>query len=44
MEDVLDVYAQPTEPDAPRVGFDECPYQLLDEVREPLPPQPGNPA
>jgi len=43
MEDVLDVYAEPTDPKVPRVCFDECPYQLLDEVREPLPPQPGKP-
>jgi hypothetical protein len=44
MEDVLDVYALPMDPNAPRVCFDECPYQLLDDVREPLPPQPGKPA
>lgn len=44
MEDVLDVYALPVEPHEPRVCFDECPYQLLDDVREPLPPQPGQPA
>ena len=43
MEDVLDLYAQPADPSAPRVCFDEWPYQLLDEVREPLPPQPGKP-
>jgi hypothetical protein len=44
MEDILDLYAQPEDSNAPRVCFDECPYQLLDEVREPLPPQPGKPA
>ena len=44
MEDVLDLYAEPCDPSQPRVCFDECPYQLLDEVREPLPPQPGQPA
>lgn len=43
MEDVLDLYAQPNDPKAPRVCFDECPYQMLDEVREPVPPQPGKP-
>ena len=43
MEDVLDLYAELTDPKVPRVCFDECPYQLLDEVREPLPPQPGKP-
>jgi hypothetical protein len=41
MEDVLDLYAEPDDPARPRVCFDECPYQLLDEVRPPLPPQPG---
>ena len=43
MEDVLDLYALLTDPSMPRACFDECPYQLLDEVREPLPPQPGKP-
>jgi hypothetical protein len=43
-EDVLEVYALPNDPNTPQVCFDECPYQLLDEVREPLPPQPGKPA
>ena len=43
MEDVLDLYAEPDDPKVPRVCFDECPYQLLDEVREPMPPQPGKP-
>lgn len=43
MEDILDLYAQPNVPNVPRVCFDECPYQLLDEVREPWPPQPGKP-
>jgi hypothetical protein len=41
MEDVLDLYAEPAAPDSPRVCFDECPYQLLDHVRDPLPPEPG---
>jgi hypothetical protein len=41
---VLDVYALPLDPHAPRVCFDECPYQLLDDVREPSPPLPGKPA
>ena len=44
MEDVLDVYALPLDPHAPRVCFDECPSQWLDDVREPLPPLPGKPA
>jgi hypothetical protein len=41
MEDVLDLYAEPEDPLRPRVCFDECPYQLLSEVRRPLPVQPG---
>ncbi len=41
MEDVLDLYAESDDPHSPRVCFDECPYQMLDHVREPLPPQPG---
>jgi DDE superfamily endonuclease len=44
MEDVLDLYALPADPAKPRVCFDECPYQLLDHVRDPLPPGPGHPA
>jgi DDE superfamily endonuclease len=41
MEDVLDLYAEPIDPNVPRVCFDECPYQLLNHVREPLPVEPG---
>jgi hypothetical protein len=44
MEDVLDLYAEPDDPLRPRVCFDECPYQLLSEVRRPLPVQPGRAA
>ena len=43
MEDVLDRYAEPYDPDRPVVCFDETSTQLLAEVREPLPPQPGRP-
>jgi len=43
MEDVLDLYAEPYEPERPVVCFDECPYQLLADVREPLPGAPGQP-
>jgi hypothetical protein len=43
MEDVLDLYAEPYDPARPVVNFDECPYQLIDEVRAPLPPTPGHP-
>jgi hypothetical protein len=41
MEDVLDVYALPLDPDQPQVCFDERPVQLIEEVYEPLPAQPG---
>lgn len=43
MEDVLDLYAEPEDPKRPTVCFDECPYQLVDEVRSPLPVQSGQP-
>jgi DDE superfamily endonuclease len=43
MEDVLDLYAEPYEPRYPVVCFDESPYQLISEVREPLPAMPGHP-
>lgn len=43
MEDVLDLYAAPADPARPVVCLDECPVQLLDEVREPLPAAPGRP-
>jgi hypothetical protein len=44
MEAVLDVYAAPRDPRRPRVCFDEATKQLIEEVREPLPPEPGQPA
>jgi hypothetical protein len=37
MEDVLDVYQRPRDPDRPLVCLDECSKQLLDETREPIP-------
>lgn len=42
LEDVLDVYELPYDPVRPVVCMDERPYQLLDDVREPLPVHPGN--
>ena len=42
MEDVLDVYELPYNPMRPVVCMDEKPYQLLGDVREPLPMRPGN--
>jgi transposase len=41
MEDVLDLYAEPPDPKRPVVCFDESPTQLIGEVRQPLPPEPG---
>ena len=43
MEDVLDLYAEPYDPDYPIVNFDETPYQLIREVRTPLPVREGQP-
>ena len=42
MEDVLDVYETPYDPEHPVVCMDEKPYQLLGEAREPLPIRPGD--
>ena len=42
MEDVLEVYHQPYDPERPLVCMDECSKQLIGEVREPLPPKPGH--
>jgi len=41
MEDVLDVYALPDDPDCPTVCFDETSKQLVGETRKPLPEKPG---
>ena len=41
MEDVLDLYAEPYDPQRPVVCFDETSTQLLADVREPLPAKPG---
>jgi len=41
MEDVLDVYCREYNADLPVICMDEKPYQLLDEVREPIPMSPG---
>ncbi len=42
MEDVIDVYELPYNPARPVVCMDEKPYQLLGDVREPLPMRPGD--
>lgn len=41
MEDVLDVYARPYDPEVPVVCMDEKPYQLLAHARDPVPATPG---
>ena len=43
MEDVLDLYSQPYDSRYPVVCFDESPYQLIGEVRQPQAPQSGHP-
>jgi hypothetical protein len=41
MEDVLDLYAEPSDPRQPVVCFDESPVELIGEVRPPIPAKPG---
>ena len=41
MEHVLDLYAEVPDPLRPLVCFDESPTQLIGEVREPIPAEPG---
>ena len=43
MEDVLDLYAEPYNPQRPVVCFDETSTQLLAETRPPMPLRPGRP-
>ena len=42
MEDILEVYARPYDPNRPVVCMDEKPYQLVDETREPIPMKTGS--
>jgi hypothetical protein len=44
MEEVLDLYAAPPDPQAPLVCFDEKPVVLHAPTRPSLPPRPGHPA
>lgn len=44
MEDVLDVYTRPYDPQRPQVCLDETNRQVMAESRVPLPMQPGQPA
>ena len=41
MEDVLDLYAEESDPSRPVICFDESPTQLIGEVRLPIPAKPG---
>ena len=41
MEDVLDLYAETPDPKRPVICFDESPIQLIGEVRQPIPAEPG---
>jgi hypothetical protein len=44
MEDVLEVYAEPSDLKRPQVTFNETSKQLIGETRQPLPAQPGHAA
>lgn len=41
MEDILDLYAEADDRYYPVVCFDECPLQLVSEVRQPIAAEPG---
>ena len=43
MENVLEVYKRPYDPQRPVVGMDEQPKQLISETRTPIPTAPGEP-
>lgn len=43
MEEVLEVYRRPYDPNLPLVCMDESSKQLLKEVRAPIPAKPGSP-
>ncbi len=44
MEDTLEVYQRPYDPQRPQVCLDEASKQLIGHVQAPLPQQPGQPA
>jgi hypothetical protein len=44
LEDVLELYEAPYNPQRPRLGFDERPPPLIAEVRASLAAEPGTPA
>jgi DDE superfamily endonuclease len=41
MEDILDLYEEPFDPDRPKVCFDETNKQLIEETKVPEPAKPG---
>ncbi len=43
MEDVLETYHRPRDPDRPLVCLDETSKQLIIETRKPIPAKPGQP-
>ena len=43
MEDVLETYQRPRDPDRPLVCLDETSKQLIIETRKPIPAKPGQP-
>ena len=43
MEDVLEAYQRPLDPDQPLVCMDESSKQQIKEVRTPIPAEPGQP-
>ena len=43
MEDVLDIYKRPYDPQYPVVCFDQSSKQLVKEIIEPLPMEPDQP-
>ena len=43
MEDVLEVYQRPHDPECPLVCLDETSKQLITETRVPIPAKPGHP-
>ena len=44
MEDVVELYTQPTDEKHPVICFDESPVQLVGETRTPMRAEPGKPA
>ena len=44
MEDILEVYRRPTNPDEPLVCMDEITKQLTQEIRQAIPAERGKPA